>query len=252
MSGNGLEDVYVVNPAQLRPSTADEVAALEAELGVRMPAGYAEYVQRLGDGALGHFVRVYPPTRLATLSGEWRERVQEYWFWGTAAAGVEPQSLQQGGVAIADTFDGDEVCFLPEDPDALFVLPRNDDDVVPVGPGLLSALQWLLDGNLNPWVEGWSFETSTNRVEVRQDVTSFGALDVAAQALADLGEHAHVVELDDRQTFFLPAIGGRLSLYQPEDEPLAMDLTYDADADPVAVARPLAVLGVRGSSAPYE
>jgi hypothetical protein len=102
----------------------------------------------------------------------------------------------------------------------------------------------VLSGSLNPWVEGWSFETSTHRVEVRQEVTSGLSLDAAAQALADLGEHSHVVELDDRQTFFLPAIAGRLSLYQLEDEPLAMDLTYDADADPDAVARLLGVLGV--------
>jgi hypothetical protein len=46
---------------------------------------------------------------------------------------------------------------------------------------------------------------------------------------------------------FFPAIGGRLSLYQPEDEPLAVDLTYDADADPDAVARLLGVLRLEGS-----
>ena len=101
-----------------------------------MPAGYSEYVRRLGGGALGNWVRVYAPADLATRTGEWRERVQEYWFWDTSAAGIEPQVFQQQGVVLADTFDGDELCFLPEDPEALSccpattttLLPRDDDE----------------------------------------------------------------------------------------------------------------------------
>jgi hypothetical protein len=243
--GSSFEDLYLVNPAHVRPATRDEVAALESELGVQMPTGYAEYVQRMGEGALGHLVRVYPPTLLAGLTGEWRVRVQEYWFWDTTAAGVEPRSFQERGVLVADTFDGDELCFLPENPDALFLLPRDTDDVVPAGPGLLPAVDWLLGGDLNPWVEGWTFEAfGHQRQEIRREPNAGLDLAGAGQALAELGEHSHVVELDHRQTFFLPAIGGRLSLYQPEDEPLAVDLTYDADADPDAVARLLGVLGL--------
>jgi hypothetical protein len=241
--GSSFEDLYLVNPTHVRPATPDEVAVLEAELGVRMPAGYGEYVQRVGEGALGHFVVVHAPAGLPDRTLEWRKRIQEYWFWDTSEAGVSPEALQQQGVLVADTFDGDELCFHPADPGALFVLPRNEDVARRLGPGLVTAVDWMLSGALNPWVEGWSFETSTHRVEVRQEPTPGLALDAAAQALADLGEHSHVVELADRQTFFLPVIGGRLSLYQPEDEPLAMDLTYDADADPDAVRRLLAVLG---------
>ena len=137
MPAASFEDVYLVNPAHVRPSTSGEVTGLESELGVRMPTGYDEYVRRLGDGALGHLVRVYPPTTLGTRTSEWRARVQEYWFWDTTAAGVEPESFQDRGVVVADTFDGDELCFLPEDPDALFLLPRDDDDVVPAGPASL-------------------------------------------------------------------------------------------------------------------
>ncbi len=77
MLGASFEDVYLVNPAHVRPSTPDEVAAAETELGVRMPTGYDEYVRRLGDGALGHLVRVYPPTTGGTRTHEWRARVQD-------------------------------------------------------------------------------------------------------------------------------------------------------------------------------
>ena len=244
MPGASFEDVYLVNPAYVRLSALQEVAGLESELGVRMPHGYGEYVRRLGAGTLGHWVRVYAPTDLATRTHQWRERVQEYWFWDTSATGIEPQSFQQHGVVVADTFDGDELCFLPENPDALYLLPRDDDDAVPLGPGLLPALDQLLAGELNPWVEGWTFEAfSDGRQEVRRDLGPGLDLAGAGQAVAGLGEHAHVVEMEGRTTFFVPALGGRLSVYQLGGRPPALDLSHDPDADAEAVARVLAVLG---------
>lgn len=244
MPGSSLEDVYVVNPAHVRPSSPAEVAVLESELGVRMPAGYDAYVQRLGGGTLGHLVRVYPPTTLSTRTNEWRARVQEYWFWDTTAAGIEPEAFQERGVVVADTFDGDELCFLPEDPDALFLLPRDDDDVVPAGPGLLPALDRLLAGDLDPWVEGWTFEAfGDDRQQVRREIGPGLDLAGAVHAVAELGEHAHVVGLGERTTFFLPALGGRLSLSQLNGRAPSLDLSHDPEADPVAVGRLLAVLG---------
>ena len=72
MPGTSFDDVLLVNPAQIRPATSDGIALAEAELGVRMPPGYAAYVERLGEGALGHFVRVYAPARLPDLTRAWR------------------------------------------------------------------------------------------------------------------------------------------------------------------------------------
>jgi hypothetical protein len=101
--GSSFEDLYLVNPAHVRPVTADEVAALESELGVRMPTGYAEYVQRTGEGALGHFLVVHAPAGLPERTLEWRKRIQEYWFWDTSEAGITPEALQQDGVLVANT-----------------------------------------------------------------------------------------------------------------------------------------------------
>lgn len=109
MPGTSFDDVLLVNPSQIRPATSDGIAQAEAELGVRMPSGYAAYVERLGGGALGHFVRVYEPARLPELTLDWRERMKEYWFWDTCKAGVPPESLQERGVLVADSFDGDEL-----------------------------------------------------------------------------------------------------------------------------------------------
>ena len=40
-------------------------------------------------------------------------RINEYWFSDTSEAGVAPELLQERGVVVADTFDGDELCFDP-------------------------------------------------------------------------------------------------------------------------------------------
>ena len=242
MSGTSVDDVFLINPSRVRPATDHGIAQAEAELGVRLPAGYAAYVERLGEGTLGHFVRVNEPAKLPGLTLEWRERIKEYWFWDTSEAGVAPESLQERGVVVADSFDGDELCFDPADPETLFVLPRDEDLVRRVGPGFIAAVDWMLSGALNPWVEGWTFEAPTHRAEVRQTFPGLGLAD-AARAIADLGEHSHVVELEHRKTFFLPAISGRLSLYQEDDgEPTEADLTHDEAASPEAVDGVLAAL----------
>lgn len=241
MPGTSFDDVLLVNPAQIRPATSDGIALAEAELDVRVPPGYAAYVERLGEGALGNFVRVYTPARLPDLTRAWRERVTEYWFWDTSEAGVRPESLQERGVVVADSFDGDELCFDPADPETLFVLPRDDDIARRVGPGFIAAVDWMLSGALNPWVEGWTFEAWTHRVEVRQALHG-RRLEEAARAVADLGGHSHVVGVDHRKTFFLPAIGGRLSLHQGAEGTLDVDLAYDEAADPEAVDTVLAAM----------
>ncbi len=128
-----LDDIRPVS-TRLAPSTPAEVAAAEAALGCRFPAGYAAYVERLGAGDLGHFLRVYPPERVLEARAEWQQRVTEYWFWEPGTSGATPEHLREG-VVLADSFDGDELCFHPDDPDALFVLPRHSDDVHRVGPG---------------------------------------------------------------------------------------------------------------------
>ncbi len=243
MPGTSLDDVLLVNPSRVRPATADDVRRAESELGIQLPQGYVEYVQRLGVGSLGHFVRVQGPAALGDVSRDWRERARAYWFWDMAETGVAPESLQEGGILLADTFDGDELCLDPSG--RLVALPRNEDVATLVGPDFSGALDWLLSGSLNPWVEGWTFETHDGRVDLRPTPSPSLRLAGAADAVGALGEHSHAVDLGERRTYFLPSIEGRLSLYQPEDEDLAMDLSHDVDADPAGVTRILAAVGAQ-------
>ena len=82
-----------------------------------------------------------------------------------------------------------------------------------------------------------------DRKEVRRELGPGLDLAGSVHAVAELGEHAHVVELGERTTFFLPALGARLSLSQLNGRAPSLDLSHDPEADPVAVARLLAVLG---------
>ena len=78
-----FEDVIVAG-GPIAPTPSAEVDEAEARLGIRFPSGYREFVTRFGEGLLGSYIRIYPPRRI--LSGEnnlveWRQRIDEYWFW---------------------------------------------------------------------------------------------------------------------------------------------------------------------------
>ncbi|MBR7743201.1 hypothetical protein KC207_07855 [Phycicoccus sp. BSK3Z-2] len=194
---------------------------------------------RLGPGDLGHLLRVVTPDVLVAATRDWRRRVGEYWFWQVPDA-VSVDALRERGLLLGDTSDGDELVVDPARPDTLVVLPRDADDAVVVEGGLLAAVDWVLEGNLNPWVEGWTFEAPGNVTEQRPLP---GDLDGAAASLAALGAHAHVVDLGDRRTFFLPSVEGRLSLHRFEDEPLVVDVSHAESADPAEIDRLLAAVG---------
>lgn len=76
-------------------------------------------------------------------------------------------------------------------------------------------------------------------VELPADYVAFA--DVSATIIA-LDSHSHVVEREGQTTFFLPAIGGRLSLDDEVGGFVMADLSHDEDASPEAVARVLSAL----------
>jgi hypothetical protein len=140
-----FDNVTVVGrPLILSPPA--EVDAAEAQLGIRFPTGYREFVTRFGEGVLGgSYVRIYPPRRI--LSGEnclaeWRQRIAAYWFWdGGRDVLTKQQALES--VIIGDTADGDELIVHPDNPERVYVLPRDSDDIHVAGDGLPAAIEWL-------------------------------------------------------------------------------------------------------------
>lgn len=248
-----LDDIRLVS-TRLAPSAPTEVAAAEAALGCRFPAGYAEYVERFGEGELGHFLGVYPPAQVLEARATWQERITEYWFWEPGSSGATPERIREG-VVVAGSFDGDELCFHPDDPDTLFVLPRNSDDVHRVGPGLLPALDWMLTSGVLTTAQPGppDFEPGQHRSEVRRPVS--GDLEEVATALAGQDPAAAVSPVQrvdglTRAVVHLPSIGGRAMLWWFEEGDAEVLLRHDESAPADVVDRVVAVLDRHAAAGP--
>ena len=96
-----------------------EVDAIESKLWVTFPAGYRDYVTKLGEGVLGgSFVRVYPPWRIDKELGDWRRRIGRYWFWESSRE-LLPKERALECIIVGDTVNGDEMLFHPARPNRL-------------------------------------------------------------------------------------------------------------------------------------
>lgn len=169
-----IKDIQVSGEA-LVLATEKEVADMETKLGTRFPAGYREYVTRLGEGTLGgDYVRIYPPWRILIGDNnleEWRERIDKYWFWDEGRETLSKENALQG-IIVGDTVDGDEILFHPSEPDIIYVLPREEGIVYRIGPslfkkpGLLKAIEWLCSsGKLTKKIKERNFEPFDSRRE---------------------------------------------------------------------------------------
>ena len=235
---------------RLRPVEPARVDRAEEALGCRFPAGYRELVTRFGEGTTGGFLRIYPPDRVLETRAEWQARVREYWFWETGGTGTTPDRIREG-VVVADSFDGDELCFHPEDPDTLYLLPRHFDDAIRLGPGLLAALDWMLgSGELVVRESGpVTFEPWHDRTEIRRYVS--GDLAEVAAELAAHDPGALVVPAHHSGDGFasgevlLPAIGGHALLWWFADGSAEVMLSHDASAPEETVRRVTGVVEAR-------
>ncbi len=116
---------------------------LKVEAATRLPAGYEDMMRTLGPGTLGTKVRVQGPATILRNANAWRERVAQYWFWGSGP--LLSKVAAQGAFVIADTLDGDDLVFLPADPSTLLLLPREDEEVRLISKtGLFPALTRLM------------------------------------------------------------------------------------------------------------
>ena len=163
-----ITDITVDGPRVV--ATEDEIDVLEADLGIRLPEGYREFMVVLGEGVLGGtYVRIYPPWRIRRELQGWQNRIREYWFW----KGLDKERAL-AAVVVGDTLDGDELIVHPSDPDEIWVLPRHSERALVAGRGLWEALEWLCSAGVltEPFAER-KFEPFDSRVghgdEVRHE-----------------------------------------------------------------------------------
>ncbi len=132
-----LTRVALVETARPKKVTHAQVRVAEEKLGTRFPAGYRTFVTTLGQGVLADLVRIHPPARIVRDRKKWRARVEQSWFWG-----AEPLARAHAleGFPLGDTVNGDQLAVLPDDPDAIWLLPRQSETSLVLGRGLAAAL----------------------------------------------------------------------------------------------------------------
>jgi hypothetical protein len=219
-----FDDVIVVSRQRVLTG-ADEVTALEGDLGVAMPPGYAEFVTALGEGTYCDGLQVKLPAAIRRDLPGARERWADYWFWDEAVLTREEAT---GAVLVADTDTGDEIVVHPRLPGQILVLPRDSDEVVDVGAALDDLLDWYCTSGLvaTPvgvrWFMSWAGHTTPQNWQG-------GDPDRIRAALLALGLHAAYEDDGDGATrFVMPAIGGQ-ALLTRGDWGCTVSLRYDSD-----------------------
>jgi hypothetical protein len=181
-----LDEIHVVSE-RLVLATLAEVDALASRLWITFPAGYREYVTRLGEGVLGgSFIRIYPPWRIEKELTEWRRRINKYWFWNEGRE-VLPKERALECVIIGDTVNGDELVFHPTRPNRLFILPRDSEQLFDAGGDLLAAIEWICtSGELVEPFDERNFEPLDSRAEAEGRQTEGATADPEGESLQDI------------------------------------------------------------------
>jgi hypothetical protein len=171
---------------KLSRASAKDLAKMEAELWVKLPSEYCDYVTTLGEGVLGGtFIRVYPPWRVLKEIADWRNRIRRYWFWDKGRK-LLPKERALESIILADTLQGDELVFHPMRPDRFFVLPRYRETVFEVQADFLETIEWMCtSGKLTRPFKERVFEPFDSRKQV---VPPIGEADSTDNTLADAVE----------------------------------------------------------------
>lgn len=227
-----IDDIEVVGGTTY-PATDAEVDALEAELGMSMPAGYREYVTRLGHGNLCS-LRVTSPTEMLARLEEHIGMMAVYWFW-TDPLGEFGQDEAMASVPIADTWHGDQVVAWPGDSDRLFVLWRDADSVYGWDRGLLELADFFcrMESDAPPRaalrfepMEPWTFGPRDLPPPIEPDSPPPDVTASAREVLA-----AYFDELVAAQAWAIDAVGGEEGLEAesvPEDLSRRVSDEYEA------------------------
>lgn len=228
-----------IHPVTTRraPVSAESLARLESACG-RLPSGYRDFMAELGVGTLTTWVRVHSPGRIAAEQDEWRARIGADWFWSDDGGTGLDQRRALECVRFADTLGGDELIAHPDDPDSMFVLPRNDERVWRAGTGLAEALTWLHEsGRLTAPLALWYFEpwVSWARLDAAGTGAEHDAIVAAVEGLGLVERRADAGEEEDGPftTLLLPAIGGLLTVHDAS----SVALFCDPSAEPRLLAK---------------
>jgi hypothetical protein len=222
-----FDDIYVVSD-RLETASARELALAEGEIGGRLPTGYSEYVQRFGRGLLNDLLRVMLPGDVVSALAGWRVTKSEYWYWDDLHPDVSRGRVLDS-VPLADTANGDALCFHRDDPDMVIVLPRDEQRIYVAEPGLVGAVDWVFSSGVLQRPERPSaFECALGRKHVRHQSSGSADLVRVREELLALGTHALVDQTyDDHSVVYFTSIQGRVALLRLANGEVDALITHD-------------------------
>jgi hypothetical protein len=136
---------YNTSKTDLFLADEEEILACEKTLNVTFDEDYKDYVQKYGSGILGGtYVRVYLPETIVLTLEEWKNRINEYWFWDEGKEVLMKDEVLNS-IRIGDTFDGDEIILLNS---KYYILPRNSEMIYKAGNTLEEAITWLCSSGI--------------------------------------------------------------------------------------------------------
>lgn len=243
-----FRDVYRVSNS-LEVVTEEEVRAVERDLGVTFPAGYLEYVTTLGKGVYCGYVHVFMPTQIQQAYQQKQTEWETNLGWPAGEKILSRKQVVESFI-LAETTDGDDLIFHPQQPDKLFVLANTDAMIYDVGADLEEALNWLYEaGVLTPHSNFKYFHSQKNlgllMLRASNSRLSFGDL---RDYLLSLGAHQHVI-MDTEEGFiqlFYSDFGGFISAFTFIDRKIRIDVEYDLGQETETLKTLLAYLTAAG------
>jgi hypothetical protein len=215
-----FENTYLITDKLTTFSEAD-VEAAEVQLGTRFPEGYREYMTRLGVGEYCGYINVYPPQMIARDQVGAKPPLEEFCHsWNGQEFGLSAERIADS-IPIANSTDGHWVIFEVGIPDAIYVLPRDEQVVVKAGTTLMDALTWLYEPEGSPRFRYFNSEIDQQHVPIPRNLAL--SYEDLRDWLLGLNRHDHVEETSKlneasgNMTYAL-SVGGKVQIAQPGDE----------------------------------
>ncbi len=136
-----FDDIYIVS-SKLKTARKADVSATERTLKLEFPAGYSEFVCRLGEGTLNNLIRINMPDRVPKQIRQWQAAWASAFFWEKGRRTLSKDKVLES-IPIGDTLTGDQLIFHPAMPATLFILPRQSETIFRAGESLEAAIDWV-------------------------------------------------------------------------------------------------------------
>ena len=210
-----MDKIYVVNQAAHLPDTS-QIETLETAVGSALPKGYQEFIMEYGGGELNTFLYLLAPEEVLKATAEWHETlVCDFW---DEDAGLS-QDLRSQAYVLAYSIDSDLFVFHAEK-EGIFCLPRQDNQIYPVGKSLSEMIQWVFRaGKLIQAGDGLFYKPDGPTSMVRYRNPNPPSLDSFMEAVKVLGSPDYSIRSEEFIDVFYRKWGAHIN-YGPKYDPL--------------------------------